>query len=107
MRPHKVDLCLRDGSHSDLIKGTGEESGKGATEYDIPVPASETNTDSAEVLLGDEALNVAIGEGLFVGEGEGGVLGVSVQSNDALKVLSQLHKSITIRLTSSNLQTTI
>lgn len=103
MRSHKVDLCLWDGSHSDLVKGTGEESSKRAAENDVPVPAPETDSYPAEVLLSDEALNVALREGFLVGEGEGGVFGVSVQSYDAIKVLSQLHKSIAIGLTSGNL----
>ena len=103
MRSYKVDLGLRDRSHPDLIECAGEESGKGAAKYDIPVAAAESNSDATKVLLSDETLNVAIRKGLLVGEREGGVLGVTIQSEDAIKVLSKLDKRISISLTGGDL----
>ena len=104
MRAHKVDLSLRDGSHSDLIKGTSEEGGESAAEDDVSVPASETDSYSTQVLLCDEALDIAIGEGLLVGEREGGVFGVSIKSNNAIKTLSEFHEGISVCLASGNLE---
>ena len=103
MGADKVDLSLGDGSHADLVKGTGEECSKGAAEDNVPIPASEPNADANQVLFSNEALNVAIGEGLLIGEGEGGVLGVSVKSQDAIVVGAKLHQSITVGLAGGNL----
>ena len=104
MGADKVDLGLGDGSHADLVEGTGEECGKGAAEDDVPVPASKPNANANQILFRNEALDVAIGERLLVGEGEGGVLGVAVQSQDATVVSAELHQSITVGLAGGNLR---
>ena len=80
MGSHQVDLGLRYGSHANLIESAGEERCKGTAEDDVTIPAREPNPDTHQVLLSDEAFNVAVVEGFLVGEGEGGVLGVSVKS---------------------------
>ena len=105
MWSHKVDLSLRDGSHSDLVKGPGEEGSESATEHDVPVPAAEANAHPTEVLLSDEALDVAIGERFLVGKREGRVLGVSIESDDAIERLPKFDKSISVRLACGNLNT--
>lgn len=103
MGAHEVDLGLGDGTHADLVKSTGEEGGEGTTEHYVPVPAGQPDTNTTDVLLGNEALDIAVGESFLVCEGEGGVLGVPIEGNDTLVVLSQLHQSISIHFTSGNL----
>lgn len=78
MRAHKVDLGLRDGSHPDLIKRASEESGKSATEDDVPVPARQTDPHSRDVLLCYETLNITLIKCLLIGEGEGGVFSIPI-----------------------------
>lgn len=104
MRSHKVSLSLRDGAHTDLVKTPGKEGSEGATEDDVPVPASQTNAHTADVLLGNEALDVAIGECVLVSEGEGGVLCVTIQCYNTIVVLPKLNQGITIHFTSGNLR---
>ena len=104
MRADKVDLCLGNGSHTNLIKGTSEESCKSAAEDDVSVPATEADSNAAQVLLSNEALDVAIVERFLVRQGKGGVLGVAIQSHDSLVILTQLDQSISIRLASGNLK---
>ena len=103
MGPHKVHLSLGDGAHADLIKGAGKEGGEGAAEDDVPVPTAEPDAHATDVLFGDEALHVAIGEGVLVGEREGGVLGVSVQGYDTLVVLAEFDQGISVYLTCGKL----
>lgn len=104
MRAHEIHLGLGDGAHADLVEGTREESGEGAAEHDVPVPAAEPDAHAADVLFSDEALHIAVGEGVLVGEGEGGVLGVSVESHNTLVVLAKLDQSVSVDLTSGHLQ---
>ena len=103
MRSHKVDLGLGNGSHADLVEGTCKESRKGAAEDNVPVTAGHSDSHTANILLGNEALHIAIREGILVGQGEGGVFGVSIESHDAIVVLAELHQSISIHLTGGNL----
>ena len=105
MGAHKVDLCLGNGSHPDLVKGTGEESRKGRHKHDVAVAATETDPDSHHILLGDEALYESLWAAVFVGDGERGVLCVSVESYDSGVVLPQLHQSLSVRLPCGNLDT--
>ena len=58
-----------------------------------------------QVLLGDEALDVALGEGLLEGLGEGGVLGVSVHGHHPLAGLSQLGQRNAVRTPGRKLRT--
>ncbi len=104
VRSHEVDLSPGNGTHSDLVKGTGEESSEGAAEDNVPVTTRHANPHTTDILLSNEALHIAIVEGLLVGERESGVLGVSIQSNDAIEALSKLHKGISVHLTSSMLE---
>ena len=85
-----VDLGLRDGSHADLIKGSCEERGEGRNEDYVPVSAGQSDSHADHVLLGNEALDKPVGEGVLVGEGEGGILGVSIKSHNAVIALPQL-----------------
>ena len=96
MRADKVDLGLRDGTHADLVESPSEEGSKGAAEDNVAVSAGQSDAHAHQVLLGNEALHVAVVEGLLVGEREGGVLGVTVQGHDARVTLAQLDKGITI-----------
>lgn len=104
MRAYKVDLSLGNGTHTDLVKSSREEGGKSAAEHDVPVAAGQANAHTTDVLLGNEALDIAIREGILVGEGEGRVLSVSVKSNNAFKVLAKFDQSFSIHLTSSMLK---
>lgn len=44
--PHKVDIGLRNGSHSDLVIGSGEEGRKRADKYHSAVSSSAANCHS-------------------------------------------------------------
>lgn len=103
MRANKVDLCLRDGAHADLVKRAGEEGGKGTAEHDIPVPTAQPDSHTNDILLCDEALDVTLVEGVLVGEGEGGVLGVAIKSHYTIKVLSELDQGISVHLAGGSL----
>lgn len=103
VRAHKVDLRLGNCTHSDLVESSREEGRKGAAEHDVPVATGQADAYAADVLLSDEALHVALGEGFLVCEGEGGVLGVSIESNNAFKVLAEFDQSVAIHLTSGML----
>lgn len=104
MRAHEVDLSLGNGAHTNLVEGSREEGGKGAAEHDVPVTTSQPNPHAADVLLGNEALHIAAWEGGLVGEREGRVLGVPVQSNNAIVALAKLDQRFSINLTSSMLK---
>lgn len=103
VRAHKVDLSLGDGTHPDLVEGPGEEGSKGAAEHNVPVTTGQPDSHATDVLLGNEALNVTIREGLLVGEGESGVLGVSIQCHKAIVALPEFDQSVPIYLASSML----
>ena len=104
VRAHKVDLSLGDSTHADLVEGSGEEGGERAAENDVPVTTGQPYAHATDVLLGDEALHIAIREGLLVGEGEGGVLGVTIQSHNAIVALPEFDQSISVYLASSMLE---
>ena len=103
MRAHEVDLSLRNGSHPDLVKRSREESGKSAGKDHITAPCVHADGHAHHVLLGDEALNKAIWVGLLVGEGKGGVLGVSIHALDAVVRLAKVHEPVTIGNTGGHL----
>ncbi len=103
MRAHKVDLCLGDCSHTDLVVCPAQEAGKGAGKDDVPVPAGQTDGDPHHVLLRDETLNVAIIKGLLVGEGKSGVLCVPINSYDAVVSLAKLDQGLPEHLTGGDL----
>ena len=96
MRSNKVDLRLGNGSHADLIERPSEEGSERAAEDDVAVSAGQPDAHTHQVLLGDEALHVAVVEGLLVGEREGGVLGVAVQGHDAGEALAQLDQGVAV-----------
>ena len=87
MRSNAIDLSLRDGTHANLIKSSRKESSKGRNEDDVPVSTAQPNPYSDHVLLGNETLHKPVGEGILVGQGKSGVLGVPIQSHDSVKVL--------------------
>ena len=103
MRPNAVDLGLRNGSHSDLVKGSREEGGKGRDEDNVPVPTGQSDSHAYHVLLGNKTLDESLGELILVGEGKGRVLGVAIQGYNTIIVLSQFDQSVAVRLAGSNL----
>ena len=103
MRAHKVDFRLGDGPHSDLVEGSGEESGKRRHKHDVASTATEPDAHAHHVLLGNETLDESLGAAVLVGDGKRGVLGISVKCHDSGVVLPQLHQSLSIRLPSGNL----
>ena len=105
MGANKVDFSLGNGPHSDLVKGTGEEGGKGRHKHDVPVPAPESNPHANHVLLGDETLDESLRAAVLVGESKRRVFRVSIKSDDPRVVFSQLHQSLSIRLPRGDLHT--
>ena len=103
MGSNKVAVGLRDGAHSNLVVGTGEEAGEGGTDDNVAVSAGHPDADPDQILLGDEALHEAVRESVLVSQGEGGVLCVSVQGNDIGTALPKLYQRITIYLTRGKL----
>ena len=100
---NKVAVGLRDSSHTDLIECTSEEACEGAAEDNVAITASHSHAHADKILLSDEALHIAIGECILVGQREGGVLGVTIHGDDTLTRFTQLDKGISIYLTSCNL----
>ena len=49
---------LRDGAHSELVEGSGEESSKGGAEGDGSVTTGNTNGNTNQILLCNEAFDV-------------------------------------------------
>lgn len=103
MRANKVDVGLGDGTHADLIVSPRQETSKGAHEHHIAVTAGATDAHTNEILLSDEALDESVWEGILVGDGKGGVLGVSVQGHDIGDGLAQFDKGSAISNTGCNL----
>ena len=85
MGPDTVNLCQRNGTHTDLIEGSREERGKGRNEDDIPISAGQSDSHTDHILLGNEALDKPVRECVLVGEGIGRVLGVSIKGDNAVK----------------------
>ena len=100
------DVGLRDGSHANLIESPGEESGEGADEGHRAATAAASNTNTDQVLFGDETLNEALWESLLEGDSECGVLRVTIHGHYASAALTEFLQGSTIRHTSSNLQHT-
>lgn len=46
VRPHQVDIGLRNGSHTDLIIGSGEERCKGAGKCNSAITRSTADSNS-------------------------------------------------------------
>lgn len=99
----QLDVGLGNSSHANLIKGTTEESCKGAHKWNSALAAAASNGDTDQVLLSNEALDEALREGLLEGDGKCAVLGVTVHGNYTLAALSQLLDGSAISHTSSNL----
>ncbi len=106
MGSNKVNLRLRDGPHANLVETSREESRKGAAEDHVSVATGQANPHAADILLCDETLHVALGEGVLVGEGEGRVLRVSIQGHDAVETLAKFHQGIAVDLPCGMLTTT-
>ena len=67
---HHVQVGLADNAHSKVVKCSCEEASKGGDEGNCAISASDTDANSNEVLLTDEALNVAVLINLFDALGE-------------------------------------
>lgn len=65
VRAHKVGVSLWDGSHSDLIKGPGQEAGECGDKWHSPSAGSTANPHPHKVLLRNEALNESVREGFL------------------------------------------
>lgn len=46
MRATEIDVTLRNGSHTDLIKSPGEKGGKGASKSNSPVASGTANCNA-------------------------------------------------------------
>ena len=66
VRADKVDVGLRDGAHTNLVKGSCQERCERAHEHDGAVTGRRTDRHADEVLLGDVALDETVGEGVLV-----------------------------------------
>ena len=106
MRPHQVDVGLWDGSHTDLIISTAEERSKRAGKYNVAIPAGSSDAHTHEILFGNEALDVAVWEGISEFLGVSGILCVAVHGDDSVIVLSDLHKGRAVSHTCGNLKNT-
>ena len=64
MRATEIGISLTNRPHSDLIRGTAEKSSESRCKRDGSVSARGANGDTGQILLGDETLREASGEGL-------------------------------------------
>lgn len=97
VRPDEVHVRLADGAHADLIEGAREERGERGHEGDGAVAASGADGDSDEILLGDEALDVPLGERFLQLVGERRVLRVTIEGDDARVVNGDLGQRRSVR----------
>ena len=70
MAAHHIQVGLADNAHSKVVKCSCEEASKGGDEGNCAISTSDTDANSNEVLLTDEALNVAVLINLFDALGE-------------------------------------
>lgn len=84
VRADEVDVRLRNGAHADLVESAREERGERRDERNGAVAARRTDRHAHQILLGDEAFDVALREALLDLIREGRVLRVAVQTDDAL-----------------------
>ena len=98
MRSNAVNLCLRDGPHADLVEGSCEKGGEGRDKNDVTASAGQPDPHTHHVLLGDEAFDETVAKRFLVGESKGGVLGVSIEGHDAIKVFPKFDQSLAICL---------
>jgi len=57
---HHIQVGLADHPHPQIVKSSREEASEGGDEGNCTISASNTDADSDEVLLTDEALNVPV-----------------------------------------------
>lgn len=60
MRANASDICLRDSTHTQLIESSGKESGKSRDIRNGAVAATCSDSNTDQVLLGDETFDVAL-----------------------------------------------
>lgn len=103
VRASKVAVSLGDGAHANLVVAAREEGSEGAHEGDCALPGGTADTHTNEVLLRDEAFDELFWFRVAQEDGEGGVLGVSVQTNHARVCSAQTLESATVRLAGRHL----
>ena len=102
MRADALDVRLRDGGHSQLVCGTGEERSERGEERNRTCSTAQTDAHTDQVLFGDVALNETVWELLHVGLGVSGVLRVSVQSDHTAVHFAELNQRSTVSETGSD-----
>ena len=103
VRAYEVDFGLRDGPHSDLIKGSSEESGKRTGVDHIATTAAHPNGHAHQILFSNKALGEPILERFLVSQSKGGILSVSINSNNSTAGTTQVDQAVAIGLTRGNL----
>ena len=68
VRTHKVCIGLGDGPHSNLVEGPGQEAGKGWDKWHGSPSGSTADPDPNQILLGNEALDEPVREGILRGK---------------------------------------
>lgn len=98
---HDLDVLLADAQDPDLVGSPGEEGGEGAHERSL-VPAGDPCSHADHVLLRHETLNELVGPGVQQRNGEGRVLHVPVESDDAAVGLGQGGQRVAVGLSRGN-----
>ena len=81
VRAGELEVGARDRRHADVVEGARQEAGEGRDERDLAA-RRQADRDADHVLLGDEALEVALRVRGEEALGEGRVLGVAVDHRD-------------------------
>mmetsp|Transcript_4592 Transcript_4592/g.5188 ORF Transcript_4592/g.5188 Transcript_4592/m.5188 type:complete len:280 (+) Transcript_4592:160-999(+) len=99
----ELNIHLRNGSHTDLVKSSGEKSSESRTEGN-PSSGTETGGNTNNVLFSDETFDKSFREFFSEDSSHGGVLGITIQSDDEFTFISVAEglQSVTIGISGSN-----
>lgn len=100
----EVSRSLGYSTHAQMVKCTSKKGGKCTGEGDGTTTCRASHGNTYHVLFSNKALNMPTRECFPVVKREGGVFGVSIQSNDTVTGVAKLHKAIGVSHTNSNLQ---
>lgn len=93
VRADVLDVDVGDGTHSHLIKSSGEEGSEGRDERNSSSDG-DTLSNTDQVLFSDETFNEVLGISVEEGLGESGVLGVTVQRDQVASLAVGVNDSL-------------
>ena len=104
MRTTEVRRSARNGTHAELIESSAQETGESTGKRNGAAPCGSADGHAHQVLLGDEALHVAVRVRLLEVQRKGRVLCVSVHRDDAVTAGADLGQCCAVGLAGCNLE---